>query len=178
MLGAGISFSLAFVIIIAAGLPDPAVLLALTPVLPDEQPVAPVRGAAAPVFSAVDAAGHGISLLDLRGGSVVLNFWATWCVPCAVEMPDLQALWETHRDNGPRVLAVNVDEPPARFVLWAAARGLTFDLLPDPDRAIQTLYGLRGVPQTVVIDPAGIIRDVFYGPVSFDRLNAVLDDPP
>jgi len=90
---------------------------------------------------------------------------------------DLQALFDSRRADGLRVLAVSVDETPARFVPWAAARGLTFEVLPDPGQVIQTLYGLRGVPQTVVIDSGGV-RAVCYGPVSFDRLNTVLDSLP
>ncbi len=171
-LGAAAAFLLAGGVVIATGLPDQAALLAA------EGEPAPVIGAPAPAFSAVTAGGASLALADLRGQAVVLNFWATWCGPCEAEMPALQSVYEANREQGVRVMAVNVDEPPAVFAPWAAARGLTFDLLPDAERAIQRAYHLRGVPQTVIIGPDGVIRAIFYGPVTSRRVQQALDALP
>lgn len=171
-LGAAAAFVLAGGVLVATGLPNQADLLAA------EGETAPVVGALAPAFSAVTAAGEPLALAELRGQAVVLNFWATWCGPCEVEMPALQAVYEASRARGLRVLAVNVDEPPGVFAPWAAARGLTFDLLPDAERAIQQAYHLRGVPQTVVIGPDGVIRAIFYGPVTSRRVQQAVDALP
>lgn len=162
-------------IALAVGLPDPARLLAQRPAQPGESPVAAVSGAVAPDFQVTDAFGEPIHLAALRGSPVILNFWATWCQPCAIELPDLQQLYAAGAENGLYVLAVNVDEPPAVFIPWAADRGLTFDLLADPDQRLQTLFRVRGVPQTVVIDSAGTIREIFYGPVDGATLIRVLN---
>ncbi len=178
LMGAGITIILALIILWSVGLPDPATLLALEPPQPGERPVAPVVGGLAPPFSATAADGWSLTLTALRGSPVILNFWATWCGPCAVEMPDLQRVYQARRAEGLRVLAVNVDEPPEVFLPWAAARGLTFDLLPDPGRAIQMLYQLRGVPQTILVDADGVIREIFYGLVNMDRLRSRLDALP
>ena len=167
--------ALAGIVVLAVGLPDPARLLALEGVQPDARPVAAVIGATAPDFRAENTRGDAIHLAALRGQPVILNFWATWCVPCQIELPDLERLYAASADSGLRVLAVNVDERPAVFVPWAAARGLTFDLLADPDRRLQTLFRVRGVPQTVLVDAAGVIQDIYYGPVDPAQLARALD---
>lgn len=166
---------LAGVIVVAAGLPDPARLMALEPLQPGERPVAAVIGASAPDFSTENALGEAVRLTDLRGGPVILNFWATWCVPCQIELLDLQRLYDVRTDAGLHVLAINVDEPPAVFLPWAAERGLSFDLLADSNLRLQALFRVLGVPQTVLIDAAGVIRDVFYGPVNGAELARALD---
>ena len=169
--GAAAAFLLATGILAALGLPDPVTLLSERVA---GTPVGPVIGALAPDFVAVTSAGETVTLRDLRGRVVIINFWATWCGPCTVEMPVLQSLADTYALDQLRILAVNVDEPAARFVSWAAARGLTFDLLPDLDGAIQRAYHLRGTPQTVVIGPDGAIRAIFYGAVPFGQLDRTL----
>lgn len=168
--------ALAGMIVLVAGLPDPARLLALESVRPGERPVAAVIGASAPGFNVQSVQGETLHLADLRGEPVILNFWATWCIPCQIELPDLQQVCEAHAERGLRVLAINVDEPPAVFLPWAAERGLTFDLIADSDQRLQTLYRVRGVPQTVVIDAAGVIQDVFYGPIDSAALVRALDE--
>jgi cytochrome c biogenesis protein CcmG/thiol:disulfide interchange protein DsbE len=166
---------LAGVIVLAAGFPDPARLLALEPIQPGERPVAAVIGASAPDFSAENTLGESIHLAALRGSPVILTFWATWCAPCQIELPDVQRLYETRTDGGLHVLAINVDEPPAVFLPWATERGLSFDLFADSDLRLQALFRVRGVPQTVLIDREGVIRNVFYGPVDGAELARALD---
>ncbi len=163
LLASGAAFMLAALILLAAGLPDEAHPAAGPEGLP-------VVGALAPPFSGLDLEGHFISLETWRERPVIVTFWATWCAPCQVEMPALQALYEAGSPDGLHIVAINVDEPPEVFAPWAVERGLTFPLLADPTRSIQTQYRLRGVPQTVVIDRAGVIREIFYGPVPPDRL--------
>jgi cytochrome c biogenesis protein CcmG/thiol:disulfide interchange protein DsbE len=166
--GAAAAFLLAGVILVATGLPDQAALVT-------DGPVAPVVGAQAPDFAAETVAGAVVTLAELRGQIVLLNFWATWCGPCQVELPELQALVRDNPGGTVRILAINVDEPPEIFRPWAAERGLTFDLVADASRAVQARYQLRGVPQTVIIGPDGVIRAIFYGPVSLRHLQQTLD---
>ncbi|MFC1959077.1 peroxiredoxin family protein [Chloroflexota bacterium] len=173
--GAGVTCILAFVILWVVGLPDVAAVVALD-VGSDGQPIAPVVGAVAPSFSVQTTDGDTLTLADLRGSPVILNFWATWCGPCQVELPDLQRLYEERQNTGLRVVGINVDEAPAVFGPWAAARGLTFVMVADVGAEIQALFHVRGTPQTIIIDADGVIQAVFYGPLTFNRLERVLDD--
>lgn len=177
LMGAGVAFSLALLILLAVGLPDPARLLAVEQDGPADRVFAPVVGALAPAFTALNVDGEPVALAALAGSPVVLNFWATWCGPCEAELPALQAVYTARQAEGLRLLAINVGEAPAVFQPWAAARGLTFDLLPDPDGTLAALYLVRGVPQTVVIAPDRSISAVFYGPITAGQLENALDLP-
>lgn len=126
----------------------------------------PVKvGVEAPTFRArtlpPDGRGAAVkTLADYRGQVVLLNIWATWCGPCRVEMPGIEAL---HRDLGPKglkVVAVSVDDPGTerKIVDFAREYGLTFELLHDPAGAIQKAYQTTGVPETFVIGRDGVIR--------------------
>ena len=162
----------ALVIVVMAGLPNRADYTGWT--LNSGQYVAPELGALAPPVEGVTVDGQALSLADLRGAPVVLNFWATWCVPCAVEMPELQQLYETHRADGLRVLAANMAESPPLVRAWRDTHSLTFDLLLDPDGAIAQAYRVRAWPSTFVISPTGVITQVYFGPVSAQQLTAAL----
>lgn len=133
--------------------------------------VAPEIGEIAPPFVQPTLVGDTINLLDLRGESVIVNFWATWCAPCITEMPALQAI---HDESGVRILGVNMVEQ--RFVVeqWITTNRITFDILLDPQGRIVEEYRLRGQPSTYVIAPDGIITHIFYGSVSMDALRNAL----
>ncbi|GAB4575480.1 MAG: TlpA disulfide reductase family protein [Anaerolineae bacterium] len=172
LIGAAAAFVLGILVLVAAGLPDAAAIM--RDLDPNEGGGVPVIGGEAPAFTAVTVDGTRISGESLRGQPIVVNFWATWCGPCQIEMPELQALYSDRQDAGLRVLAVNVNEAPQVFVPWARSQGLTFDLVADGEGQLQTLFHVRGVPQTIVIGADGMIRDIFYGPIKFDRLQRVL----
>jgi len=137
----------------------------------------PVRvGAEAPDFRArtlpPDAAASAPekTLADYRGQVVLLNIWATWCGPCRVEMPSIEAL---HRDMGPRglkVVAVSIDDPGSERKIRDFAReyGLTFEILHDPAGAIQKAYQTTGVPETFVIGRDGVIRKKEIGAANWN----------
>jgi cytochrome c biogenesis protein CcmG, thiol:disulfide interchange protein DsbE len=100
------------------------------------------------------------TLADYEGEVVVLNIWATWCGPCRVEMPSIEAL---HRSLGPRglkVVAVSVDDPGSEEAIreFAKEYALTFEILHDPSGKIRQLYQTTGVPETFVIGRDGVIR--------------------
>jgi peroxiredoxin len=119
-------------------------------------------GTRAPDFHAqtLDIPAHTKSLDDYRGQVVLLNIWATWCDPCRVEMPSIEAL---HRDLGPRglkIVAVSIDDPGQEQQIRDFAReyGLTFEILHDVSGAIKKQYQTTGVPETFVIGRDGVIR--------------------
>jgi peroxiredoxin len=159
-------------IVVSGGLPERAAFTGQ--IIPGERPVAPELNAIAPPFEAVTLTGTRINLLDLRGSVVLINFWATWCEPCRVEMPELQTLYERYQAQELRVLAVNLGEEAAAAQSWVEAFGLTFEVLLDPQQQIAALYYLRGQPSTYVVSPDGIITHISYGPASLAMLEAAI----
>jgi cytochrome c biogenesis protein CcmG, thiol:disulfide interchange protein DsbE len=119
-------------------------------------------GTKAPEFTAtaVDGSGRTRTLADYRDSVVLLNVWATWCLPCREEMPSIQALHERYGGRGLKVVAVSVDDPGAEPAILDFARqyGLTFEILHEPTGAIQRAYQTTGVPETFVIGRDGVIQ--------------------
>lgn len=93
-------------------------------------------------------------LQDLRGKVVLVNFWATWCPPCRKEMPDLQALYEKYRDQGFVVLSIS-DEEAAKVAPFIAERKISYPVMLDPGRKVNTLYQVEGIPKSFVYDREG-----------------------
>lgn len=131
-------------------------------------------GALAPGFQSETPAGEPISLEALRGRPVVLNFWATWCGPCRVEMPALQRASERYAGDGLTILAVNAMEPADRVTGFMEELGLTFPAVLDPDGEILDLYGVRVFPTTIVVDAEGRIRAEHYGPLTDELIDEYL----
>jgi len=129
----------------------------------------------APDFTLPLYQGGELSLADLRGQVVVLNFWASWCPPCRDEAPILEAGWQRYRDKG--VIFVGVDymdtEPAARDFIEEF--GITCPNGPDLGGRIARAYRIRGVPETFFITPQGEIAEVVIGPLTEDRLSATLE---
>lgn len=172
LLGAGMAFIAALVVAFHTGLPQRAQFTGR--VEADGRTIAPELNAVAPSFALYTLDNRLIELADLRGAPVVVNFWATWCEPCRVEMPALQAVYQAYQDKGLRILAVNLGETHATAGAWAEQMGLTFDILLDPSQHIAALYQLRGQPSTYVIAPDGVITHVYYGPTSEAALRGAL----
>ena len=156
-------------LLIGAGLPNRAAYTGQ--MIADGQFVAPEIGAFAPAIQAATL-NNTVDLAELHGTPVIVNFWATWCIPCRIEMPELQAFHQAHPDV--RVLAVNLGESRRLIVDWVAQLGLTFDVVLDPDQSIANLYRLRGQPSTYVIAPDGVITSIFYGPTTRQSLESAL----
>jgi peroxiredoxin len=132
---------------------------------------APVTGGAAPDFTLTDIAGAPVSLADAAGSPVLINFWATWCGPCRIEMPAIQARYEMHKDAGLRVFAVDFDEGQAEVEDFAKAFGLTFDVLLDPGGEVNNMYRVLGYPSSYFVDAEGIIRVVHVGMMTESQLD-------
>lgn len=135
---------------------------------------AAVQGAIAPPFQTTDLSGIAIDLLSLRGHPVIINFWATWCAPCEVEMEHLQDLYNEYQSRGLQIIAVNLGEDEITVSDWVEENHLSYTIVIDRGRQLETLYQLRGQPSTYVIDDQGIMRAVFYGPVDSTRLAETL----
>lgn len=131
---------------------------------PDTEAVA--VGARAPDYRVVDVENDDtISLRTRYGGHVTLvNIWATWCVPCKVEMPDMQRVYDSLGPLGFRIAAVSIDqEGPDVVRAFASDLKLTFDILQDRDGGIQQAYQTTGVPESFLVDTTGIIMKRVIG---------------
>ena len=155
-------------ILIAAGLPDRAALNVLFS-LSDGRAVAPEVGALAPPLTLTTLEGETLSTSTLTDKIVILNYWATWCAPCWVEMPALQELSERYPDVV-TVLGINAGESTGEVEAWRDHFSLTFPLLLDPTGAAARDYRLRGQPTTVIVAPGGIIFEIIYGPADIHAL--------
>jgi cytochrome c biogenesis protein CcmG, thiol:disulfide interchange protein DsbE len=128
-------------------------------------------GSDAPDFEAVtlEAEPRTKTLDDYRGEVVLLNIWATWCLPCREEMPSLQRLHEALGDDGLRIVAVSIDRAADAEKIRAFAReyGLTFEILHDPSGEIQRAYQTTGVPETFILGREGDIRRKQIGAVNW-----------
>ena len=150
-----------------------ALLPSLTEPLAQTQP-AVEPGRYAPDFALTDLNGETVRLSDWRGQVVLLNFWASWCVPCRQEMPLLQATHEAYAGDGLVVLAVNMGEERRRVEGFAADLAVTFPVLADEETTVGTLYRVRGAPTTYFIDREGVIRQRCVGPLTSGMLAAIL----
>ncbi len=125
---------------------------------------APRVGHLAPDFVLITLDGREVRLSDYRGHVVFLNFWATWCEPCKVEMPAMERLYREYRRKGFAVLAISTDqEGPAVTRPYRDALGLTFTIAHDPDAAVMRLYGVRTLPVTFLVNREGAITHRIFG---------------
>ncbi len=110
----------------------------------------------APDFTLSTPSGTSLSLAELRGKVVLLNFWATWCVPCRKEMPAIEALYQRYKDRGLEVVAISLDKLAAAPVeAFVQEVGVTYRIVLDPTWATARTYGVRGLPATFLLDRAG-----------------------
>jgi peroxiredoxin len=136
-------------------------------------PIAPRKGALAPDFDLKSLSGEKVSLRDFGGKIVLLNFWATWCAPCRIEMPAIQSRFEQHRSEL-EVLAINFDEPSDQVQAFVQELGLTFTVLLDPGGEVQRLYQIRGYPTTYIVDESGVVAIQHIGIMTEQQLDEYL----
>jgi len=142
-------------------------------------------GAPAPDYRAVDlATGDSVSLRErYRGAVTLVNIWATWCLPCRVEMPAMQNLFDSLGAEGFKIAAVSIDEgPPDDVRAFGQELGLSFDLLQDRSTRIQQIYQTTGVPESFLLNREGLIVKRVIGahdwnsPVNRALIDRLLDE--
>lgn len=129
-------------------------------------PPAPAVGHPAPEFTLATLDGEAITLSDLRGQPVVMNFWASWCGPCRAEMPELQRLHERLADAGVVMLGVNQGEAPDVVARYRAEIGVDFPTALDQRTGVSQQYLVNSLPTTFFIDRDGVIQTLFIGPMT------------
>ncbi len=141
---------------------DPERTAPLEVAAPAGIPVGNQAGQAAPDFALLGLHGGGITLSDLRGRVVILDFWASWCAPCRASMPSLEALAARHREAGVVLVGVSLDRTAEDAIDYLATSG-SKELVAvwgslSAAREVARRYGIFGIPHTFVIDRQGIVR--------------------
>ena len=126
----------------------------------------PRIGSNAPDFTVRDS-DRAVTLSQLKGQVVVLNFWATWCPPCVEEMPSLVQMQQRMKSKGVTVLAVSVDVDQGNYERFIKDHGVNLLTVRDPDEKASNLYGTFKFPETYIIDRNGVMRRKFIGPVDW-----------
>jgi cytochrome c biogenesis protein CcmG, thiol:disulfide interchange protein DsbE len=133
----------------------------------------PFIGFTAPDFTLPGANGETFELSSLKGNPVIVNFWATWCLPCRSEMPAIQKIYQEYSSRGLSILAVNAtsqDDPDA-VLSFIDQFALTFPVLFDETGQISNAYRIQSLPTTFFIDQNGIIQGIIIGGMSETLLN-------
>jgi peroxiredoxin len=117
----------------------------------------------APDFTLRSLDGRNVRLQELRGQVVMVNFWASWCAPCRVEMPHLNKLADKYHASGFTLLGVNVDDDLKNGSAAATKMGLHFPVLHDADKRVVKAYDVATMPSTVLIDRDGRVRHLHRG---------------
>lgn len=159
-----ILFILGLILIVAAGF-----YLTKNSTLPSVPSAVPVRANyPAPELTLTDTQGVSHSLEDYRGQVVLINLWATWCVPCKEEMPTLQSFYDEYKNKDFVVIAINDGDSQADVVQFVKELDLTFPIWLDPTyRATTEVFKTIGLPTSFVMDRNGTVR--FYWVGSIDR---------
>lgn len=117
----------------------------------------------APDFTLPVRGGGSLSLSDLRGDVVMINFWATWCPPCRQEMPLLDQIHQRFQRLGFSLLGVNVEQENRLIDRFLAEVPVSFPILLDTKEEVGALYGVAAMPTTILVDRQGQLRDHFFG---------------
>ena len=132
------------------------------------------EGKEPPHFRLILEDGRHINLEDLRGRPILINFWATWCGPCRLEMPDIVAVARANPDL--IVLAVNVQETMEQIRPFAEEFQMYLTIVRDTDGELRTLYAVRGMPTSVFIDRQGKIFTIWTGMLTADLIQEIVAD--
>lgn len=135
----------------------------------------PIVGRPAPAFDLETLDGGRLSVADLRGSPVVVNFWASWCIPCREEAPLLTAAAEEYEAQGLRVVGIVYQDSPQSARDFMGRYGQTYPGLVDPDGRTAIDYGVFGIPETFFVDRTGVVRSRQVGPVTEESLRKEIE---
>jgi cytochrome c biogenesis protein CcmG/thiol:disulfide interchange protein DsbE len=134
----------------------------------------PLLGKAAPALAGRELGGGAFALAKDRGDVVVVNFWSSWCTPCAQEAPNLSTFaWQQRRDHV-KVVGVVFNDTVAAAAAFAAHYGSLYPSIDDPNGTLANRYGVTSPPTTFVIDARGRVAATLLGAVSVAQLNRVV----
>lgn len=154
-------------------------VLAFVALLATREPAAtrvadsPLVGRTAPEISGQSVDGRAVRLSAMRGRYVVLNFFATWCVPCQREHPELRE-FSDEADGRAEVVAIIFDDEPLRVKRFFEQRGGDWPVLDDPEGKVALDYGVRGPPESFLIAPDGVVVSRIVGEVTTEGLTSLV----
>lgn len=119
-------------------------------------------------------AGARLQLAELKGHPVVIDFWASWCGPCAMQAPILDRLARKYEGRGLVVLGVNIDDPPAVAKEYARRKGLSYPILVDPNDQAAGMYGVSKLPSLIVVDRQGNVTSFMTGLIDEPSLDEAI----
>lgn len=158
------------------------VALILVAILATRSPAAdrfgtnPLIGRAVPDVEGPTIDGADFDIDTMRGRWVVVNFFATWCVPCVIEHPELVKFSEEHAETGDAVVvSIAYEEEPQRLRDFFAEKGGDWPVIVGDDARLALDFGVTGVPESFLVDPSGRVVAHFTG-VTADGLNKIIDD--
>ena len=132
-------------------------------------------GQPAPEFQLTTFAGDTVSLSELRGQVVVVNFFASWCNPCRQEAPDLEQTWREYEGQGGQFLGIAYKDARSKAQAFLAEFDTTYPSALDPGSRVSRAYGVTGVPETYIIDQEGLLVRHVLGAVSAAQLRQEID---
>lgn len=135
----------------------------------------PLVGRAAPNFTLPQLDGPPVTLSRLRGQVVVINFWASWCAECQDEQAALDQTWQQFQDSGVVVIGVNFEDSTSAARSYVRAHGVTYPVVEDAGSQAALAYGLRGVPETFVVNQSGRVVNRVFGPVDAAALSSEIN---
>ena len=123
-------------------------------------------------FTLTDLDGKKVSLKDLKGKNVYINFWATWCPWCIKELPDIEKVYQEYKDKDLVVLAVDIGEDKATVKNFITRNSYNFKVLLDTDQSVAQAYGISSIPVSIFIDKDGNIASKRVGALSEEEMQS------
>jgi cytochrome c biogenesis protein CcmG/thiol:disulfide interchange protein DsbE len=130
----------------------------------------------APNFTLTTFEGNKLSLEDMRGKPVVINFWASWCPPCRVEAPLLEATWRAYKDRGVVFIGVDIQDKLEDALAYIREFDVTYPNGPDPTGEISINYGVSGLPVTFFVSKTGVIVRRWVGAIERSVLFSSIEE--
>jgi len=126
-------------------------------------------------FTLTDLNGNKVSLKDLKGKNVYINFWTTWCSWCKKEMPDIEKVYQDYKDKNLVILAVNMGEDKITVDSYIKQSNYHFNVLLDSDQSIAQKYNISSIPVSIFIDTNGNIAQNRIGAMSEDQMKSIIN---
>jgi peroxiredoxin len=169
LVGAGLAVIIFYSVNLPSKHPDPNKLIEGVSI-----PVSAAQDEIAPDFQLQGLDGEIKNLSEIQDKITIINFWATWCEPCKVEMTLFEKLYNSHEQEL-EIWGVNFDEPEERVQKFIEKYEVSFPILLDPGGEVQALYRVRGYPTTYILDREGIVRFHHIGLLTEAQLNGYLN---
>lgn len=136
----------------------------------------PIQSGPAPDFSLTTFDGQTVTLSELRGQVVIVNFWASWCPPCREEAAYLEATWRKYKGQGVVFVGVDYVDAKPNALAYLNEFDITYPNGQDIGQKIATAYRIKGVPETFYVDKTGQVRGVHIGPLDSPSLDDKIDE--